>query len=245
MAAGTGETLRVVMPVFDEEASIERVLDEWLPALRALETPFRLLAIDDGSRDRTPEILARLAAANPELEVHRKANSGHGPSCLQGYRLALAAGAGWVLQLDSDGQCDPAYLGDLWSARLDRPAVFGYRRRRDDGLARWAISRLLSLVAWLAGGTWVRDANVPYRLMRRDALERALDAFPDDVDLVNVLLALRLERGVGLHWVPIRFRVRHGGTGSLRPATYVRHARRLVGQLWRDRGAPAAAPDCR
>jgi len=238
MANERAESLRVVMPIFDEEASIERVLGEWLPALRALGAPFRLLAIDDGSRDRTPELLAGLATGNPELEVHRKPNSGHGPSCLHGYRLALSAGADWVLQLDSDGQCDPVHLDALWRARAEHAAVFGYRRRRDDGLARWTISRTLSLVAWLAGGTWVSDANVPYRLMRSDVLERALDAFPDGVDLVNVLLALRLERDPGIHWVPIRFRARHGGTPSLRPAAYFRHARRLVGQLREDRARP-------
>ncbi len=223
------------MPVFDEEASIERVLAEWLPALRRLGTELHLAVVDDGSRDRTPALLRQLALANPELEVHRKGNSGHGESCLLGYRLALAAGADWILQIDSDGQCDPRYLPELWRARERHAAIFGYRARRDDGWARWAISRLLSVVALLAHGTWVADANVPYRLVRRDALAPAIARVPADFALVNVLLALRLERERGIHWVPIRFRERHGGRGSLRPASFVRHGLRLVRQLRRER----------
>lgn len=237
MSGSGAGALWVVMPVFDEEASIARVFAEWLPALRALGAPLRLLAVDDGSRDRTPELLTALAAANPEVEVHRQANAGHGRACLVGYQRALEGGAGWVLQIDSDGQCDPAHLPSLWRAREEHPVVFGYRARRDDGLARWAISRVLSVVAWVGDGTWVGDANVPYRLIRRDALAAAVAAVPDDFELVNVLVALRLARSTGIRWVPIRFRERHGGRGSLRPSAFARHALLLSRQLRRERAA--------
>lgn len=235
MGEGRGESLWVVLPVFDEEAAIGRVFDEWLPALRATGAKPRVLAIDDGSRDRSLERLRAIEREQPEVAVVSQANRGHGESCLAGYRAALAAGADWVFQIDSDGQCDPRFFPALWAARREHPVVFGFRRRRDDGWARWTISRLVSVVGWLATGTWVADANVPYRLMRADRLARALDDFPDRFGLPNVLLAHRLTRLAGIHWVPIRFRARQGGETSLDAASFARQGWRLLRQLRAER----------
>lgn len=223
----------MIVPAYDEEQSVGRVLDEWLAALRALGTPFRVLAIDDGSRDGTLEVLRRTAAAHPEVTVLDQANAGHGQACLRGYRAALAGGAEWVLQIDSDGQCDPAFLPALWAARRDRAAVFGRRVRRDDGAVRRLASRAVSVVVWLATRVWVVDANVPYRLMRRDALAAALAGVPEDFALVNVLLAVRLQEGAGIRWVPIRFRGRLGGAPSARLGGLLAGGARLYRQLRR------------
>lgn len=235
MSGAPRESLHVVLPVYDEEASIERVCAEWLPVLRASGAELRLRAVNDGSRDRSLELLRRIAERNPELEVTDQANRGHGASCVAGYRAAIASGADWILQIDSDGQCDPRHFPALWAARHEHCVVFGHRRRRDDGWARWGISRAVSVVGWIAAGTWVRDANVPYRLVRSDLLARALEGFPESFHLANVLLAIRLQRLAGIHWVPIGFRVRHGGTPSIRAGSFLRQGRRLLAELRAER----------
>ena len=102
--------LYVVMPVYNEERALPDIFREWIPMLRATVGEFRLLAIDDGSRDESLTVLNQLAAQYTELEVVHKNNTGHGQSCIFGYRLALDRGAKWVFQLDSDGQCDPRYF---------------------------------------------------------------------------------------------------------------------------------------
>lgn len=227
----TRERLWVVMPAYNEEASVERVIGEWLAALRVLGADIRFLAINDGSRDATLARLRRVAAMSPEVEVVDQSNRGHGPSCLEGYRAALAGGADWVLQIDSDGQCDPRFFPALWAERQRHAAVFGYRARRDDGWMRWVVSRLVSLAVLFGAGVWVRDANVPYRLMRRDVLAGALEGFPADFHLANILLAVRLRRRGAIDWVPIRFRVRFGGAPSLGLGGLARRGATLVKQL--------------
>ena len=187
-----GERLWVVLPVYNEEASIERVLAEWLPPLRDLGADLQILALNDGSADRTGALLRQWQARAPELTVVDKPNSGHGQTCLLGYRTALDRGAEWILQIDSDGQCDPRYLRRLWAARIRADVVMGFRVTRDDGVARWLTSRVVSVLVLLATGVWVADANVPYRLMRAARLRAVLDAIPSDFGLVNVLLAARL-----------------------------------------------------
>jgi glycosyltransferase involved in cell wall biosynthesis len=230
------ERLWIVMPAYNEEAAVEAVVGEWLPALRRAGADLTFLAIDDGSRDGTRAALERAAAAGPEVRVVTQANAGHGAACLAGYRLALASGAEWVLQIDSDGQCDPRFFADLWERRAGRAAVFGYRARREDGRLRWLISRAVSLAVLVGAGAWVADPNVPFRLMRRDALSAALEEFPADFQLANVLLAVRLERRDGIHWVPITFRRRLGGSPSVRWWEFARQGARLVRALRREAG---------
>ena len=223
--------LWIVMPVYNEQESVGGVFAEWLPALRQLGISFTLLALNDGSIDDTLAILQRVARANSEVEVVDKPNSGHGPTCIVGYRHALAAGAEWVLQIDSDGQCDPRYLAEFWCASADAVVVFGLRVTRDDGWMRWWISRVVSLVCLITRGTWIPDANVPYRLMRRDVLLRALEWIPNDFYLANILLAIELRCLARFKWVRIHFRGRFGGTSSIRFRRLSRYGWQLFRQL--------------
>ncbi len=228
--------LFLVMPAYNEEASVAKVVDEWMPVLRAtVGENFTFCAINDGSKDGTLAVLNTLAARYPQLSVADKPNSGHGQTCLFGYRRGLASGATWLFQLDSDGQCDPAYFPQVWAARSESPVVYGYRRRRDDGLSRFLVSRVVSAVTLAATGTWVRDANVPYRLMRADTLQGVVDDVPGDFHLANIMLSALHQKRFGIRWVDIGFRQRFGGVPSVKAYSFAKQGWKLFRQL---RGAP-------
>jgi glycosyltransferase involved in cell wall biosynthesis len=224
-----GDELWVVMPVYNEGAATATAVHEWAAGVRALCPEAVVCIVDDGSTDDTPAVLESVASALPAIRVLRQRNAGHGQACVNGYRTALDSGAHWILQVDSDGQCDPACFARLWSARHGKAAVFGLRRQRQDGLVRTVISRVLTLVVYAATGTWVRDSNSPYRLMRADALSRALPRVGSDVYLANVLVAVELEAGPGLTWVDVGFRQRFRPS-PFRPRYFLVQAVRL----WRD-----------
>ncbi|MEP6820920.1 MAG: glycosyltransferase family 2 protein [Chthoniobacterales bacterium] len=210
--------LVIVMPVYNEEANIAAVIGTWSEALSVLDIPFQFVAVNDGSRDRSQEILLQLESANPHLiRVVSKANGGHGSTCRIGYNIAVDSTADWVLQIDSDGQCDPTYFPEFWRRRGEADCVFGVRTVRDDGQIRKLISSACRFLTALATGRDLKDANVPYRLMKREALGRALERIPADFDLQNIALTLALKRQPGLRWVylPIRFRARQGGSNSV------------------------------
>ena len=224
----------ILMPAFNEEVCIEPTVREWLPVLRATASPFTFCVLNDGSKDGTLAILRKLAAEIPELEVVDKPNTGHGQTCLTGYRLARERGAEWVLQIDSDGQCDPSFFPLLWAERSQHAVIYGYRRTRADGAARTVISRVVSVATLIGSHSWVRDANVPYRLMRRDTLTSA-DQIPSDFHLANVAMAALQERDFGIHWIDIHFRNRAGGTASVKPRAFARHGWKLYLQLRKNR----------
>jgi dolichol-phosphate mannosyltransferase len=209
--------LVVVMPVYNEAANIAAVLEEWFACLRTECPNFILFAVNDGSKDETANVLAALQnELGHRLRVVNKENSGHGLSCREGYELALAEGAEWIFQIDSDGQCDPVFFRAVYANRAQCDCIFGDRRTRDDGLGRVIISRCCRLLLWLATGTYLADPNVPYRLMRAGALRKALRQVPPDFDLQNIGLAFALKQQE-LTWkfFPIHFRARRGGENSI------------------------------
>jgi dolichol-phosphate mannosyltransferase len=216
------------MPIYNEEANIEAVVTEWVQELNRLGISYVVLAINDGSRDGTGAVLQRLAEQYPgSVTPVEKKNAGHGLACRKGYSLAVERGADWTLQIDSDGQCDPRFFAAFWEVRDQADAVFGLRTTRDDGLSRVLISEACRIATSLLSGIDLKDANVPYRMMRTSALQAALTKIPDDFDMQNVALTLTLKRNPSLRWkyVPIHFRDRQGGTNSI-------NLRRIAAMGW-------------
>jgi glycosyltransferase involved in cell wall biosynthesis len=214
----TTPELCVVMPVYNEEANIASVVTEWVTELQRLGISFELLAVNDGSRDGTGGELARLAVQFPgTVTPVDKANGGHGLACRKGYERAIERGAAWTLQIDSDGQCDPRFFAAFWNGREEADAIYGLRTSRDDGLSRVMISTVSRIATSLLSGCDLKDANVPYRLMRTPVLAEALARIPADFDMQNTALTVALRRRSALRWkyVPIHFRDRQGGTNSI------------------------------
>lgn len=227
--------LLVVIPVFNEEACLDGVLSQWTSLLDSTGIVYAMLVLDDGSTDGTPEILRCWAAQRGEsrFRVVRHANRGHGQTCLEGYRIACDENVPWVLQIDSDGQCDPRYFAEIWRWRDGCGVVYGRRKRRQDGWRRILASGLVRVVVRVGGGVSCVDANVPYRLMRTAGLRAIVDSIPASFDLANIALAVQLKRaGWEEATVPIIFRPRAGGEPSVPLSHFAAKAFELTSQLW-------------
>lgn len=219
VSASLEAPLVVVVPVFNEAENIAQVVDEWKKAIAAAGVTCQFLLINDGSTDATIDVLRRLEAGDPaHIVVIDKPNAGHGRTCRFGYSAATASPkVEWILQIDSDGQCDPAYFPEFWMHRENFDCIFGKRVKRDDGVARALTSRLCRLGATLLGGRDMIDPNVPYRLIRRDIMANALKRIPAAFNIHNVALTFILKKTPSVRWayVPIRFRERQGGNNSI------------------------------
>jgi glycosyltransferase involved in cell wall biosynthesis len=235
---GLSASLVVVMPIYNEEANITSVVREWSECLRQLGIPFQLVALDDGSRDRTHDILLEIESSQPEtICVVSKPNGGHGSTCRIGYDIAVRSNAEWILQIDSDGQCEPKHFAAFWSKRDNHDCVFGVRTSRDDGPARIATSAICRFASSLICGQDLRDPNVPYRLIRRTALERALRHIPANFNIHNVALTYVLKKLPGLRWdyVPIHFPDRKAGENSINVLKVVTWGAEMLLELLRIR----------
>lgn len=225
------KNLWVVMPVYNEEEAIDSVYNEWHATLSTMNIPYTLCILNDGSKDKTLSKLNAFAASDPNLKVIDKKNTGHGQSCVYGYKLAIENGADWILQVDSDGQCDPKYLSDFINHANEYKVVYGYRKTRDDGFKRFVISRFVSLFTYVATGKWVKDANVPYRLIHVDIMQNIVHKIPADFYLANIYVSVLCKKNAKMKWVDIHFRDRSGGSPSVKTFSFVKHGFKLYKQL--------------
>jgi dolichol-phosphate mannosyltransferase len=223
----TSPELAIVIPVYNEQDSIQKVICEWIAELEKWCQNFVVLAIDDGSRDNSLAILCQLHTQyGQRLVVISRPNRGHGQTCLEGYQRAGKLGARFVFQIDSDWQCDPQYFTAFWQARNEALVISGIRTSREDGWKRIIVTKTLRLMLLLAFRVDCPDANVPYRFMRTEAIQGIIRQIPNDFHLANVALSvlLRKDKSVTHAFIPIGFRERYGGEPSVKMQLFGRKA---------------------
>lgn len=227
------DSLYMVIPAYNEAANIVAVAREWHAVIAQHGPESRLVIIDDGSKDDTYSILQGLRSELPQLIALTKPNSGHGATLLYGYRYALEQGADYIFQTDSDGQTLPEEFPPFWEKRRDHAMVIGSREGRQDGFSRVVVTKVLKLVLWCVFGLAVRDANTPYRLVQRAALEKYIDRIPKDFFLSNVMLTVLLTYyKEPILYLPITFRLRQGGVNSINLPRIFKIGRQAVRDFW-------------
>ncbi len=209
--------LYVVVPAYNEQDSLRDFVAAWYPVVEAVGPESRLVIFDDGSRDATYQILKELSEQREQLVAVHKTNSGHGGTVLYGYYYAVSHGADWVFQTDSDGQTDPNEFWPMWEQREQYDFQCGWRADREDGISRKIVTRVLRLVVLLKFGTWVTDANTPFRLMDAASLREKIRKIPEGYTLSNVLLSVLYLRDTAMRtrFVRITFKQRQAGVNSI------------------------------
>ena len=210
------DKLYIVIPAYNEQDNIEEVVKDWYPVVEKRGEDSRLVIIDDGSKDATYEKLLALAKDRPQLEPLHKENGGHGATVLYGYRYAIAQGADYVFQTDSDGQTLPAEFDAFWELREQHDMVIGHRKGRQDGFSRVFVTKVLKAVCLLCFHVNVQDANTPFRLMKAESLKKEMVLIPENYNLSNVIVSvLFIKKGYSVKYLPITFRPRQGGVNSI------------------------------
>lgn len=162
----------LIMPCYNEEESLPYTVPRLIRAFEREHYRLQLVTVDNGSRDRTWEIIQEFAAQHPGVTPVRVAqNIGFGNGILQGISSATAP---WVGTVAADGQVDAEDLVRLYEAACatDGMIIAKVRRRfRMDGFIRKIISVGYNSFVWTL---WPRlgslDVNGQPRLMRREVL---------------------------------------------------------------------------
>lgn len=228
-------SLYIVIPAYNEAENIEMVINDWYPIVEKYNDSngSRLIIVNDGSKDNTYEILCEIAKTKPLLVVLNKKNGGHGSAVLFGYKYAIKMGADYIFQTDSDGQTVPEEFYAFWNLRKDYDAIIGSRPNRKDGIFRLFVEKVLCSILLLIFGVRISDSNAPFRLMRRELLDKYIRRLPEDYFLPNVMLTTFFSYyNEKIKFINITFECRKAGNNSINIPKIVRIGINSVKDFW-------------
>ena len=193
-----------------------------------------LVVINDGSTDKTGDLIAGMTRDDPRIRIVNKTNGGHGSAVLRG--LSDARGR-FVFLVDSDMQIPMSAFADLWKHIKDgRDGAFGVRRERNDPRTRLWLTFVVRRVLPIILGVRMYDANVPFKILRRSIYVESSVNIPEDTLAPSLFLAVfaRL-KGYNLAEIDVAHRERMTGQASIIRWKLVKFCIIALGQLLRFR----------
>lgn len=209
--------LLIILPAWNEQEALPGVLDELHDFLPEAD----LLVVSDGSTDRTAEVARRGSTMVLDLPL----NLGVGGAMRAGYKFARLRGYDIAVQLDADGQHNPADVPRLVETMRDQKAdvVIGARFAGEGtytvrGPRRWAM-RLLSASLSKVARTPLTDTTSGFKASNRRAIELFARDYPAEYlgDTIESLV-IAARSGLTIRQVGVTMRPRSGGTPSHNPA---------------------------
>lgn len=215
------DALSIVVPIFNEAGAAAELIDEIAAALDGVA--FEIIAVDDGSTDASPAVLAQLAAADPRVRVvTHPERAGQSSAIRSGVRAARHA---WIATLDGDGQNPPDQIPRLLAALRTGDhrrvgLVQGQRAIRRDGAWKRLGSSVANAIRSAALRDGVRDSGCGLKLFRRSAYLE----LPYFEHIHRFMPAMMLREGWEVRLVDVTHRPRASGQSK-----YSNMQRALVG----------------
>jgi glycosyltransferase involved in cell wall biosynthesis len=209
--------ISVVVPLFNEERSLETLYREIAEALEQQGQPYEVIFVDDGSTDGSLTALAQLHGETTNVVVvHLRRNFGKAAALQAGF---LEARGDLVVTIDADLQDDPGEIPQLL-AKLDEgfDLVSGWKTRRNDPLARRLFSRLFNWATGVVSGVRLHDVNCGLKAYRAEVL-RGMRLYGELHRFIPILASYR---GFRVAEIPVNHRARQHGRSRYGPERYLR-----------------------
>jgi glycosyltransferase involved in cell wall biosynthesis len=163
-------SISAVLPAYNEEQVIADSVRAMVDTLETLAPDYEVIVVNDGSRDRTPEIVAALGADNARVRlVSHAENRGYGAALWTGFTSATKD---LIFLTDGDKQFDVAELRDFLPLLEGADLAIGYRKPRADPFIRRLNGWGWNTIVRLLFGYTARDVDCAFKLFRRGILDR-------------------------------------------------------------------------
>lgn len=195
----------IVVPLKDEEGNIQALIEETESVMESLKEPWEMILVDDGSVDKTREILARLSKSRKFLRpLHFTKNFGQSAAFDAGFK---AASGEFIITLDGDRQNDPADIPKLIQYMKDFDLVCGIRQKRRDTPVKRITSILANKIRSKVLNDGIQDTGCSLKLYRKSCLE-TIKLYQG---MHRFLPALFQIEGYKVGQIPVRHRERTSG----------------------------------
>jgi glycosyltransferase involved in cell wall biosynthesis len=209
--------ISVVVPLLNEESSLEELYTEIAAALEPRSEPFEVVFVDDGSTDQSMSVLTRLHDEwTNVVVVHLRRNFGKAAALQAGFREARGD---LIVTIDADLQDDPAEIPQLL-AKLDEgfDLVSGWKTRRNDPFLRRVFSRIFNWTTGLISGVRLHDVNCGLKAYRAEVVQ-GMRLYGELHRFIPVLAAYQ---GYRIAEIPVNHRARQHGRSRYGPERYLR-----------------------
>jgi glycosyltransferase involved in cell wall biosynthesis len=183
-------SLSLVLPAHNEEDNIKIVVDHALKTLPCFAETFEIIVVNDGSRDKTAEIINELARIHPQVKPqHHKVNRGYGGALTTGFK---ASTGDFVMFMDADRQFDIVDLGLLTPFIGKFDVVAGFRKERNDPFIRRMNAEIFNLVVRALFSVHLHDIDCAFKVFRGEQI-RAIN-LTESGALINTEMQAKLRR---------------------------------------------------
>ena len=209
--------ISLVVPLLNEEHSLGQLYEEIRAALEPLDEPFEVVFVNDGSADRSMDVLSRLNAETTNVVVvHLRRNFGKAAALQAGF---LEARGDVVVTIDADLQDDPAEIPRLL-AKLHEgfDLVSGWKQKRNDPFLRRLFSRIFNSTTRVISGVRLHDVNCGLKAYRAEVLQ-GMRIYGELHRFIPILASYR---GFRIAELPVNHRARLHGGSRYGPERYLR-----------------------
>ena len=202
-------TISLVIPVYNEEGNLMTLMERITPVMSAMERPYEVILVDDGSRDRSLEILKEFSRSPNVRVVELTRNYGQHAAILAGFSIVRGE---IIITLDADLQNPPEEIPRLIKAMEEGgfDVVGTIRRRRKDSFFRIMPSKVINMVARKITGVGMTDWGCMLRAYRRPVVERMIACH----EHATFIPALATHFGKRVTEIEVAHEERHGGKSN-------------------------------
>ena len=218
-----GSKFLLIIPAYNEAENIPSLIEE----IRGYFPTENILIVDDGSSDRTRDA----ARASNAKVITLPFNLGYGDALQTGYKYALRNGYDFVVQMDGDGQHDPAYISSLFDTvrKGDADIALGSRFLGESQVYKMGVLRRIgsiffSIIASMITGQRITDPTSGFQAMNKKVFSfYASDIYPSDFPDADVIILSKFY-GFRIKEISVRMRESKGKKSmhnGLKPIYYV------------------------
>lgn len=224
----SGRPLTIILPAYNEERNIHAALNAARDACARLDQAWEVIVVDDGSQDRSGELVEEFAKSDPRFRlISLSENSGYGAALRAGFREARG---GLVFYSDCDLQFDLNELEYFIPLVDSVDAVLGFRVYRYDSVIRCMISWVYNRMVRVLFRVKVRDVDCSFKLFRREVLE-AIDLESSDFFIDTELVAKARKWNFRIAEKGVRHYPRVEGESTVHASDIPRTLRTIV-EIW-------------
>lgn len=200
--------MTIAIPVYNEEENIEWVIKDTLKTLPKYFKDWEIIAVNDGSNDRTEQILDRLVTQNPRLKVIHQEHGGYSKAMLTGIKSATKD---YIAYMPADGQFLVSDMRHCFKIMSKNDLVLGYRGSRPDYTVKRIIFSYgyLLLLLFLFGIRWIDVGWV--NIWRRDEVQKLKLKQTGGVFILTEIVIRFIRKGLKIDEAPSYYHIRSKG----------------------------------